>query len=177
MKDTKYLISVQDVKANTNYQITIDDLNVQKFIDRAQQMDIMPELGQVIFDNLYLIASSDPAAEDLHPAYNTLYYMLVPAIANFTALKGYESLHFKLTPGGVTIKNSADSTPATGKDLERVWGNIKSDANFYMIKAIDYIKEKRDIFPTATCVSQSSRIGAGQVVFHRSNKGGITLRR
>jgi hypothetical protein len=174
--DNRYLITIAQLKDVIPFQVSIDDNQLQRYIGKVQNDYILDVIGKIIFDNLCDIAEGDESYDEI---WEKLYERVVPVIASYTALTAYEFLHMKITPSGVVVSNSNQSTPVDYKGLEKIGIKIADNADNNMKILKTFINNNRDVFVTAPCLSSPAKSGveSGGVFFYKKQGKGIRLRR
>jgi len=138
------------------YSVIEDNVDpdlIEKFIWRAQDLNIQAAIGQ----NLYTKLLNDC------PNFSGYYYTLVreyiqPALCEWTVYHALPFINFRLTNKAVSQKNSDNSNPSNLDDLKWLRDQVRTTAEFYSERIKDYIKNNPTQFPEYYTIANSFEV-------------------
>lgn len=138
---------VQFVSTDYIYKYTLIEPNVDpdlitKNIWKAQDLNIQSCLGQNLFTKL---VNDCP---NFTGQYQTLVIdYLQPALAEWVVYHTLPFINFRLTNKAVSQKSSDNSQPSTIDDLRWLRDQVRNNAEYYLERMRDYIKNNLTLFP------------------------------
>lgn len=135
------------ITSNYVYKMSVIESNVDadlinKFIWKAQDLNIQSVLGQ----NLYTKMLND--CPNYTGYYNQLMiYYIQPALCEWVVYHALPFINFRITNKAVSQKSSDNSQPSAVDDLKWLRSQVRNNAEFYNERTRDFIKNNPNQFP------------------------------
>lgn len=140
--DYKLFITSNYVYKMSVIESNVDSDLIQKFIWKAQDLNIQSVLGQ----NLYTKMLND--CPNYTGYYNQLMiYYIQPALCEWVVYHMLPFINFRLTNKAVSQKSSDNSQPSTADDIKWLRSQVRNNAEFYNERTRDFIKNYPNEFP------------------------------
>ena len=138
-------ISPAKLKKETALGGSVDDEILQPYIRLAQEMHILPTLGQSLYDDL----NAKVAAGTISGADETLMdSYIAPALVQLAFSESLPFIRVRIVNNGVTVMDSEQSTAATYGDMKPLMNRAKDLGLFHIERLIDYLDNNGSLFPT-----------------------------
>jgi len=137
-------ISPAKLKKETALGGSVDDEILQPYIRLAQEMHILPTLGQSLYDDLTAkvqagtITGNDEALMDSY---------IAPALVQLAFSEALPFIRVRIVNNGVTVMQSEQSTAATYGDMKPLMNRAKDLGLFHIERLIDYLDNNSTLFP------------------------------
>jgi len=136
-------ISPAKLKKETALGGSVDDEILSPYIRLAQEMYILPTLGQSLYDDLKTkveegtISGND---ETLMEDY------IAPALVQLAFSEALPFIRVRIVNNGVTIMDSEQSTAATYGDMKPLMNRAKDLGQFHIERLMEYIDNNTTLF-------------------------------
>lgn len=136
-------ISPAKLKKETALGGSVDDEILQPYIRLAQEMHILPTLGQSLYDDLVAKVQAGTITgndEILMESY------IAPALVQLAFCEALPFIRVRIVNNGVTIMDSEQSTAATYGDMKPLMNRAKDLGLFHIERMIDYLDNNTGLF-------------------------------
>tara|TARA_R110000796_G_scaffold122974_1_gene237278 strand:- start:716 stop:1243 length:528 start_codon:yes stop_codon:yes gene_type:complete len=137
-------INMDYLKRFTNLNGSVLEDYVTPSIKMAQDKYVQSYLGTDLFDKL----KADITAATLAGNYITLMDTYVRDVTVWwTMVELLPNMRARVDNGGLVVRTSEDSQPASGTEIRVLQGQARDNAQFYTKRLIDYLCENSSLFP------------------------------
>lgn len=147
----------------TNYpgyvESNIDDNSLESFIILAQDTQLQSAIGYTMYRKIMDTLISDPTGNSFSSQYTYIIQnYIMPEVALWAIYLAYPTLLYKPTNKAIVTKHSDESNPVGIRELEYLRSQIKSNAEFYDSRIVEYIKNYTNDFIEYYTTSGVNRI-------------------
>jgi len=136
-------ISPAKLKKETALGGSVDDEILQPYIRLAQEMHILPAIGQSLYDDL----SAKVAAGTITGNDETLMESYIaPALVQLAFSEALPFIRVRIVNNGVTIMDSEQSTAATDGDMKPLMNRSKDLGLFHIERLMEYLDNNQSTF-------------------------------
>ena len=136
-------ISPAKLKKETALGGSVDDEILQPYIRMAQEMHILPALGQSLYDDL----KTKVAAGTISGNDETLMEdYIAPALVQLAFTEALPFIRVRIVNNGVTVMESEQSTAATYGDMKPLMNRSKDLGQFHIERLMEYIDNNTTLF-------------------------------
>ncbi len=136
-------ISPAKLKKETALGGSVDDEILQPYIRLAQEMHVLPAVGQSLYDDL----KTKIAAGTITGADETLMEeYIAPALVQLAFSEALPFIRVRIVNNGVTIMDSEQSTAATYGDMKPLMSRSKDLGLFHIERLMDYLDNNGGTF-------------------------------
>lgn len=143
--DTPYVYKYTIVEANVDADL------VQKFIIKAQNLNIQNAIGQNLYQTL--IDNFNNNGTFTQPYLTLVKDYIQPCQAEWIVYHLLPFMNYRLTNKAVSQKSSDNSQPSTVDDVRWLRDQVRNTAEFYTERLKDYIRNNPSLFPEYYTVS------------------------
>ena len=136
-------ISPAKLKKETALGGSVDDEILQPYIRLAQEMHILPALGQSLYDDLTTKVGAGTISgndETLMESY------IAPALVQLAFAEALPFIRVRIVNNGVTVMASEQSTAATYGDMKPLMNRSKDLGLFHIERLMDYLDNNQSLF-------------------------------
>ena len=136
-------ISPAKLKKETALGGSVDDEILQPYIRLAQEMHILPAIGQSLYNDL----SAKVAAGTITGNDETLMESYIaPALVQLAFSEALPFIRVRIVNNGVTIMDSEQSTAATYGDMKPLMNRSKDLGLFHIERLMEYLDNNQSTF-------------------------------
>ena len=144
-------VSPAKLKKDTALGGSVDDNILQPYIRMAQEMSILPALGQALYDNL----STKVAAGTITGDDETLMQdYIAPALVSMAFSEALPFIRVRIVNNSVTIMDSEQSSPASYGDMKPLMNRHDALGQFHVQRLITYLGHNKALFPSLDTETQ-----------------------
>lgn len=138
-------ISPAKLKVETALGGSVDDDILSPYIRLAQELHILPALGQSLYDDL----KTKVGAGTITGADETLMEdYIAPALVQLAFAEALPFIRVRIVNNGVTVMDSEQSTPATYGDMKPLMNRARDLGLFHIERLMDYLDNNQSSFAT-----------------------------
>jgi len=136
-------ISPAKLKKETALGGSVDDEILQPYIRLAQEMHILPTLGQSLYDDLTTKVAAGTITGDDETLMESY---IAPALVQLAFSEALPFIRVRIVNNGVTVMDSEQSTAATYGDMKPLMNRAKDLGLFHIERMIDYLDNNGSLF-------------------------------
>jgi len=144
MKEYSLLISQKQLNDRTPLNDNLDFSYVLPHLIAAQDLGLVPVLGQALMDFLMVSVKDDTVTPDQEVLLDDY---ITPYLAYETLVVALPSLSIKLVDSGVVQRIADDSNPLSLEEIDKLIGNYTLRRDDYKQRLIDYLCANNSLYP------------------------------
>lgn len=137
-------ISPAKLKVETALGGSVDDDILSPYIRLAQELHILPALGQSLYDDLKTKVGDDNISGDDETLMESY---IAPALVQLAFAEALPFIRVRIVNNGVTVMDSEQSTPATYTDMKPLMNRAKDLGLFHIERLMEYLDNNQSTYP------------------------------
>lgn len=151
MMAKQLLINIDDIMSRTSLSGNIDSDKLVPHIENAQIVQLLPVIGDGIYNKLLELVESNDISLPANQAYKTLWIEYITPTLVFYTMELFLPFHmYSISNAGINIHDGDNLQPAPKEDVDFLVQKYRNLADAYATNMDNYLCKHSSSFPEKT---------------------------